>query len=79
MNKEQKYIARQAIFEALTGGRKLSQMDCREFEVEDMRTPISHMKERIDNAGFNLHTRWIQTPKGRRIKEYWLVKRTINN
>ena len=56
MNKEQKYIARQAIFEALTGGRKLSQMDCREFEVEDMRTPISHMKDRFDNAGFNLHT-----------------------
>ena len=56
MNKEQKYIATQAIFEALTGGRKLSQMDCREFEVEDMRTPISHMKDKIDNAGFNLHS-----------------------
>ena len=41
MNKDQKYIATQAIFEALTRGRKLSQMDCREFEVEDMRTPIS--------------------------------------
>ncbi len=35
MNKDQKYIATQAIFKALTGGRKLSQMDCREFEVED--------------------------------------------
>ena len=79
MNKEQKYIAIQAIFEALTGGRKLSQMNCREFEVEDMRTPISHMKDKIDNAGYDLHTRWILTPKGRRIKEYYLVKRTINN
>ena len=75
MNKEQKYIATQAIFEALTGGRKLSQMDCREFEVEDMRTPVSHMKERFDNAGFNLLSQWIQTPKGRRIKEYWLERR----
>ena len=75
MNAQQKFIARQAIFEAMTGGRKLSQMDCREFEVEDMRTPVSHMKERFDNAGFNLHTKWIQTPKGRRIKEYWLERR----
>lgn len=75
MNKEQKYIARQAIFEAMTGGRKLSQMDCREFEVEDMRTPMSHMKDRFEAAGFILNSQWIQTPKGRRIKEYWLVKR----
>ena len=37
------------------------------------------MKDKIDNAGFNLHTQWIQTPKGRRIKEYWLVKRAVNN
>jgi hypothetical protein len=74
MNKAQKYIARQAIFEALTGGRKLSQMDCREFEVEDMRTPMSHMKDRFENAGFILNSQWIKTPKGRRIKEYWLTK-----
>ena len=79
MNEKQKYIARQAIFEAMTGGRKLSQMDCREFEVEDMRTPVSHMKERFESAGFILKSQWIQTPKGRRIKEYWLVKRTVNN
>lgn len=75
MNKDQKYIATQAIFEALTGGRKLSQMDCREFEVEDMRTPISHMKERFESAGFALNSQWIKTPKGRRIKEYWLERR----
>lgn len=75
MNKEQKYIARQAIFEALTGGRKLSQMDCREFEVEDMRTPISHMRAKIDDAGYDLHSQWIKTPKGRRIKEYWVKRR----
>ena len=34
MNKEQKYIARQAIFEALTGGRKLSQMDCESLRLK---------------------------------------------
>ena len=75
MNAQQKYIARQAIFEAMTGGRKLSQMDCREFEVEDMRTPMSHMRDRFEAAGFTLNSQWIQTPKGRRIKEYWLERR----
>lgn len=81
MNTEQKYIARQAIFEALTGGRKLSQMDCREFEVEDMRTPVSHMKYRFESAGFTLKSQWIKTPKGRRIKQYWLERtaKTINS
>ena len=75
MNEQQKYIARHAIYEALTGGRKLSQMDCREFEVEDMRTPMSHMRDRFEAAGFTLNSQWIQTPKGRRIKEYWLERR----
>ena len=75
MNEQQKYIARQAIFEAMTGGRKLSQMDCREFEIEDMRTPMSHMRGKFEEAGFTLNSQWIQTPKGRRIKEYWLERR----
>jgi hypothetical protein len=75
MNNKQKYIAKRAIFEALTGGRKLSQMDCREFEVEDMRTPISHMKDDIRSAGYDLKSQWILTPKGRRIKEYWLTNK----
>jgi hypothetical protein len=75
MDAQQKYIARQAIFEAMTGGRKLSQMDCQEFEIEDMRTPMSHMKDRFLSAGYELNSQWIQTPKGRRIKEYWLERR----
>lgn len=74
MNAQDKYIAKRAIYEALTGGRKLSQMDCREFEVEDMRTPVSHMREDFISAGYTLKSQWILTPKGRRIKEYWLTK-----
>ena len=74
LNAQQKGIGRRAIFEALTGGRKLSQMDCREFEVEDMRTPVSHMREDFISAGYKLNSQWILTPKGRRIKEYWLTK-----
>ena len=78
LNAQQKGIGRRAIFKALTGGRPLSQMDCREFEVEDMRTPVSHMKERFTEAGYVLNSQWIKTPKGRRIKEYWLEKQSIN-
>jgi hypothetical protein len=77
MEAQERYIARRAIFEAMTNGRKLSQMDCREFEVEDMRTPMSHMREEFERAGFVLQSEWIRTPKGRRIKEYWLDR--VNN
>ena len=42
-----KYNARKAILAALLEGRHLSQMDCAEFMVEDMRTPVrnSRIKE----------------------------------
>lgn len=71
-----KYNARKAILSALLEGRHLSQMDCAEFMVEDMRTPISHMRELFEET-HELKTRWFFTP-GRRshIKEYWLEKRS---
>lgn len=77
MNKTQKYIAKRAIFQAMVLGRRLSQMDCREFEVEDMRTPISHMKADFHANGFQVQSEWIKTPKGRKIKQYWLTR--VNN
>lgn len=50
-------------------------MDCREFMVEDMRTQISHLKEKFQDT-HNLNTKWIKTPvRGARIKEYWLEAR----
>lgn len=75
MDNKNKYIAKRAILSALLDGRHLSQMDCREFLVEDMRTPISHLKDKFRDT-HNLKTRWITTPvRGARIKEYWLEKR----
>lgn len=69
---KEKYNARKAILNALISGRHLSQMDCREFQVEDMRTPISHIKH-LWRETHDLMSRWILTPVlGRRIKEYWL-------
>lgn len=74
MNK-QKYNARRAILHALMDGRHLSQMDTREFMVADMRTNISHLKERFQDTHI-LHTKWITTPvRKARIKEYWLEAR----
>ena len=70
-----KYIARRAILSALFEGRHLSQMDCRECLVEDMRTNISHLKDKFRDT-HDLKTKWITTPvRGARIKEYWLEKR----
>ena len=75
MNKDQKYIATKAIFDALLEGRHLSQMDCREFQIEDMRTPISHLRPRYQDT-HELKYRWIITPvRNARIKEYWLEKK----
>ena len=78
MDKTQKYITTRAILEALLGGRKLSQMDCMEFKVEDMRTPISHLKSRFQDT-HDLRSEWIRTPvRNARIKRYWLVKKEEN-
>lgn len=70
-----RYNAKLAILNALKDGRHLSQLDSREFQVEDMRTPISHLKDKFQDT-HNLKSRWITTPvRGTRIKEYWLEAR----
>lgn len=70
-----KYNAHRAILAALMNGRHLSQMDCREFMIEDMRTPISHLKEKYQDT-HDLKSQWIKSPvRESRIKEYWLEAR----
>lgn len=72
---ESKYIAKRAILQALLAGRKLSQLDCKEFQVEDMRTPISHMKDEFEQT-HELHKGWTTTPvRKARIRTYWLERR----
>ena len=71
-----KFNARKAILEALFNGRKLSQMDCREFQIEDMRTPISHLRPRYEET-HDLKSEWITTPvRKSHIKLYWLEKKS---
>lgn len=63
--------ANAAILAALKSGRALSQLDVREFGVEDMRTPISHLKPKYQ-ATHNLKWEWVKTSGGAKIKRYWL-------
>lgn len=72
---EKKRNANREILAALLAGRKLSQMNCKEFQVEDMRTPISHLRKRYQDT-HDLKFQWITTPtNGSRIKLYWLEER----
>lgn len=76
MDKNSKYVAKKAILNALLEGRHLSQMDCREFMIEDMRTPISHLKPHYEETHI-LKSEWILTPvRGARIKSYWLERKS---
>ena len=67
--------AHAAILAALKSGRRLSQLDCKEFKIEDMRTPVSHLRKRWE-PDYVLQSRWISTPTlKRKIKEWWLEER----
>lgn len=73
MKKQDRYIATKAILNALKEGRQLSQLDCEEFKVEDMRTIVSHLKPKFQDT-HDLQFVWITTPVlNRRIKLYWLT------
>jgi len=76
MKKTDRYNATRAILNALKNGRQLSQLDCEEFMVEDMRTIVSHLKKHYE-ADYDLKWVWITTPvMNRRIKQYWLTKKS---
>jgi hypothetical protein len=73
MKNKDRYIATKAILNALKEGRQLSQLDCEEFKVEDMRTIVSHLKPKYQDT-HDLQFVWITTPVlNRRIKLYWLT------
>lgn len=76
MDKQTKFNATRAILNALYAGRKLSQLNCKEFMVEDMRTYVSHLKRHYSGT-HDLHSEWIKLNDERnvRIKRWWLVKR----
>ena len=72
MKKSERYNATRAILNALKNGRQLSQLDCEEFKIEDMRTVVSHLKPKFQDT-HDLMSTWITTPVlNRRIKLYRL-------
>lgn len=75
MTNKENYNATRAILAALKSGRQLSQLDCKEFMVEDMRTYVSHLKPRYQDT-HDLNSEWITSPYlKRRIKRWWLTEK----
>lgn len=75
MDKYTKYNATKAILGALYSGRKLSQLDCKEFMVADMRTFVSHLRKEYE-ATHHLRSEWILSPVRKvRLKRWWLEKK----
>lgn len=73
-----RYNAKQAVFEAMCQGRKVSCLDSREFEVSEFHTTICKIRQDIDSKSlpWDLKDRWITFGKyGKRCKEYWLERR----
>lgn len=74
-----RYIAKKAIFDALTKGRRISFLDSREFNVSEMHTQMHCIRQDIEdkNLPYTLHSRWIGCGlAGKRCKEYWLEDKT---
>lgn len=70
-----KYNATKAILNALKNGEHVSQMDCSRYQIEDMRTVVSHLRPKYEET-HTLHSKWVRTPvRNARIKEYWLESR----
>ena len=61
------------IFNDLMKGERISQLDSKHYGIEDIRTPISHMRARLATSGKMICSRWIDTPvRKSHIKEYWV-------
>lgn len=67
-----RYVAIDAIFQAMTKGRHISLMDSQEFKVSQMHTCICAIRKKLNrHGGFELKDKWIETINGDRCKEYW--------
>ena len=64
--------ATKAILKALIEGRHISQLDCREFMIEDIRTAVCHLRRRFP-SDMILKKSWTISPvTGARLRVYWL-------
>lgn len=73
-----RYIAKQAIFNALTQGRHISLLNSKEFKVSEMHTQMHCIRRDIEEKDlpYELHDKWIAVGlAGKRCKEYWITKK----
>ena len=69
-----RYVARQAILEAMKKGRRVSFLDASDFRCSEMHTQICCIRQQIERQGlpYVLQSEWAALPNGGRYKEYWL-------
>lgn len=75
-----RYIAKKAIFNAMKDGRHISLLDSREFEVSQMHTQITFIRNEIreKNLPYVLRDEWIPFgTHGKRCKSYWLEHKNV--
>lgn len=70
-----RYIAKQAIFNAMMNGRHISLLDSVEFMVSEMHTQICTIRQDIEkkNLPVSMKSQWFER-NGKRMKEYWIEK-----
>jgi hypothetical protein len=74
-----RYIAKNAIFEAMMNGRRISFLDSAEFEVSEMHTQMHCIRQDIadKNLPVVLKDEWMEFGKhGKKCKRYWLEARS---
>ena len=77
-----RYVAQQAVLNALINGEHVTMMDAHRFGVCDMHTTIARVRETIErkNLPYSLESRRITFGKeGKVCKEYWITSTTQEN
>lgn len=70
-----RYIAYQAIFNAMLGGRTISFLDSSEFKVSEMHTMICYIRKHIEakRLPYEVHGEWFEFAPGKRAKKYHIT------
>lgn len=77
-----RYIANQAIMNALISGRKITLLDSAEFGVSEMHTQMHCIRAKIEKHSlpYKLQSRWVEIGKFRKkCKEYWIESNEVKN
>lgn len=75
---EARYVAKKAIFDAMTGGRHITFLDSHEFKCSEMHTQMHCIRRDIEllDLPYVLHADWTTFGNsGKRCKVYWLEEK----